>query len=179
MNNYKTINSFNNIKIVENSLIICDIDETLLHFKNWDSNFWINNYNHYLKIYNDKEKAKNKTDIEYEKYIYSIKPTHNDKNGFFEMTNKIKKSNSKLIFVTARDLEAKNFTHNNLKKLKVNYKKYPVFFSALTPKGEFIKHNFNLSSFNKIIFIDDLEYNINSVTNEFGNMIRCYKYIMN
>lgn len=39
------------------------------------------------------------------KYKYIINPTHTDYNGFMNLLNKIKKSNSKLLFLTARNKE--------------------------------------------------------------------------
>jgi hypothetical protein len=142
------INSFSNIKIKQNTLIICDIDETLLYIKK--SNICLSILCSYWF-----------TDAHF-----------TDKNGFKKLLEEIENTNSTLCFLTAREntKKIKNFT-------KMDFDDFQIYFCGKIPKGEFILKNINHTFFNEIIFIDDLDQNIENVKNIFGSKIKCYKFI--
>ena len=71
-------------------------------------------------------------------------------------------SNSKLIFLTARPKKQTDSTNSILKYYKFN--KYKVLYAGSEPKGKYLIENMDqLNTFNKIIYVDDLEENLNSV----------------
>lgn len=47
------------------------------------------------------------------------------------------------------------------------------------PKGDYIKNAISFTDFDNIIFIDDLEQNINSVERVFGDTVHKYLFIAN
>jgi len=148
---YSIINSFNNIEITDNSLVLCDIDETLLT-------------NTFIKL---KSKQNNKPIIKLNL------PKYTDKTGFFNMMQKLNRTNSKLCFVTARDIKYVELTRKQFKFLGINIENFPVFFCGDTPKGLVIKTKINLTNFKEILFIDDLKYNLDNVKKELGEKVQC------
>ena len=147
---YRVINSFDSIDIGDNSLLLCDIDETLFTNK--------------LVRFQSKE---NKS------IIKLILPKYTDKQGFLNLLNKIRQTDSKLYFVTARDIRYFDFTRKQFKLLGINLVNFPVYFCGTTPKGFVIKNQIKLDNFKKIIFLDDLKYNLDNVKKEFGDKIEC------
>jgi len=148
---YSIINSFNNIEITDNSLVLCDIDETLLT-------------NKFIKL---KPKENNKP------VIKMNLPKYTDKKGFLNLMQKLNRTNSKLCFVTARDIKYFEFTRKQFKFLGINIENFPVFFCGDTPKGLVIKTKINLTKFKDILFIDDLKYNLDNVKKELGEKVQC------
>lgn len=150
------IDSFLNIKLKTNTLIICDIDETLLYIKK--SNFLLSLFCSYWF-----------TDAHF-----------TDKIGFKKLLCKIENSDSQLCFLTARENSKQNikFTKMDFNDLGLNYDDYVIYHCGNIPKGDFIRNNIDYESFNEIIFIDDLDKNITSVKNIFKEKIKCYKFII-
>lgn len=150
------ITSFSNVKLKTNTLIICDIDETLLYIEK--SNIWLTLFCSYWF-----------TDAHY-----------TDKIGFKNLLSEIERTDSQLCFLTARVNTKQNikFTKMDFYDLGLNYDDYTVYHCGSIPKGTFIQENIKCSSFNEVIFIDDLDKNIESVKNIFKGKIKCYKFIL-
>lgn len=171
------INTFFRIPVFNNSLILCDIDETLLCYKEITDLWWTEKYRYYLSMYqNNPLIAQYKTEEDYEQYINSVDPEHTDEPGFYDMLRRIVNTNSKLIFVTARHKGSEKFTKNNFTSLNLNYEHFTVHYCDGIPKGEYIKNHIAIKNYSKIIFIDDLQENIDNVLNHLQNKIMCFKY---
>jgi len=175
---YKTIKSFDEVNIIENSLILCDIDETLIRYRDINHNWWNERKNYWSSelINIDMSSIDNMALMDWRSYIKINKPKHTDKDGFKRLYNKIKEYNCDLILVTARDSSLLEHTKETLNDLDIDFKR--IYFTSTIPKGEFIKDNINLQNYNKIVFIDDNLNNIESVYNEFGKLIENYRFIM-
>jgi hypothetical protein len=113
---FKVIISFNQVEISNNIkyLILCDIDDTILHFPDCDSfckelikDLHINkNFDKELKLLKS--------------FYRRIKePTHTDYKGFANMIQKINESNSKIMFLTARHIDCDNLTKTHLKQIGI------------------------------------------------------------
>jgi uncharacterized HAD superfamily protein len=139
------INSFQNISITENTLIFCDIDETILKYEIINHKWWKDKLEYYYNIHNNHNISNQCAYLEWKEYIYNNLPSYTDKNGFLKMLDTIKKTNSKLIFITAREKNIKNITIQQLKHLKIN--NYDILFvGKKKTKGLFIKDNFDISN---------------------------------
>ena len=179
---FTEINTFDNVLLfLENSLIICDIDNTLLHFpdlnqSNYDEIFKYNNM-----LTNNSSLALNYTNIHWNQIILHSNAKHTDLNGFTKLISRIYNLKSNLCFLTARSGSPENidFTKNNFLQIGLDYNLFPVIYSSMTPKGDFIKSNINLNEYSQIIFIDDLDFNLQNVYSNFGSRIQCYKFIKN
>jgi len=80
----KKINSFNLIDVKENSLVLCDIDDTVLRFDLNLDDFYSSTEKYLKEIndYLDDEDTKIIASNEYNDYRDKNTPFHTDKNGF-------------------------------------------------------------------------------------------------
>lgn len=162
---WKTIKKFSEINIQPNTLILCDIDDTLLHHPAINNawNLLINTFfymQHHAEtgLY-DRLESQKKTD-QFCNHIFDTVPfQHTDRDGFFAMVEKA----AEFVFVTARYEVAKEFTYGNLRSIDVDPEVYKVHFCGGVAKGEYIIKNFDLAKYDHVIFIDDQTPNLENV----------------
>lgn len=168
----KTISSFNEVELTNGLkyLIICDIDETILHFPNCNI----------LCESLVKELMLKDEDYENElKFYYKniMPPKHTDHDGFYNMVKKLNETNGKLIFLTARNLESDDWTKKHLKQIGISPDEFEIHYTCnKITKGEYIKTYIDISDWKNIIFIDDYDSYIKSVKDIYPE-ISCYKFI--
>lgn len=157
---WKKIHKFSEIEVRPNTLILCDIDDTILHHPAINHS-WIAVIHRFFsaKCDYDDSKAYSKTNRYLNTVYEEIPMRHTDKEGFFEMVDKA----AEFAFVTARDESAKIFTYENLRCIGVDPDKYPVHFCGGSNKGDHIQQNFDLSKYEHVIFIDDQSHNLENV----------------
>ena len=179
MNNIE-INSFEQIDIKHpNTLVICDIDDTLLYFPGMGPKKYNEILSHYMSLcFQDFQTASEYTSNYWEKLFLTTEPMHTDKLGFYNLLYRLNENNSGLCFLTARPGHESNieYTRQNFKSLNLNYDEFVVFYSHKTPKGEYIKTSIDVSKYTNIIFIDDLNQNLSNVKLTFGDNVQCYKF---
>ena len=167
------IRSFSEIDITpQRTFILCDIDDTLLKWdrtlesciveaitlfpkesesfqRRFGNNLWLN-------------------------YRETVPPIWTDQNGFVNMLTKLSPC-SQLSFLTARaGGELAHWTQHDFEALGLTYDPAGVFYTGnRVTKGEYIKNHIPLEGFEKVIFIDDLQENIDSVSGAFPQ-IQCY-----
>lgn len=168
-----TINNFTQVKILPNSLYVFDIDETILTIKYHDSPEYKSILNKNLPIYNnDLKKANIHSFREYMLKDELHIPIPLDNDNFFNLINKIRFNNSKLIFLTARDSSLKKQTINHLEKIGLFINPDIIFFNdnkgdeLLNIVNNIYKNN-NLLNLKNIIFVDDVFLNLSDVQSKF------------
>lgn len=161
----KEINDYSQIKIIPNSLIVFDIDETIIKFPELGKNWWKNKFNHYYAIYNDYDKADISALEDWIEHVKINKPEMINKDSFIEFFNSSLDNNCKIIFLTARNEKLKDLTLQHLIHVDViNHNKvYDIYFNE--NKGEELEKILSKEEFNDILFIDDLEENLKDVSN--------------
>lgn len=173
------ISSFDQIPInLGNTLIICDIDDTLLYFPGLGPNKYNEIFDYYASTSSDMETAINSAIAHWNNLFGMAEPAHTDINGFRNLLLRLHLYNGGICFLTARPSHESNieFTANNFSSLKLNYDEFKVFYSHTIPKGEYIQTNIDLRGYTNIIFIDDMDHNLINVKSIFGNKIQCYKF---
>jgi len=107
-------------------------------------------------------------------YRETVPPIWTDEKGFINMLTKLSPC-SRLAFLTARaGGELADWTRRDFEYLGLTYDPSGVFYTGnRVTKGMFIKNHIPLEGFEKVIFIDDLQENIDSVLDEFPR-IQCY-----
>lgn len=162
---WKTINKFSDIQIKPNTLVLCDIDYTILHHPAIN-NSWVALINSFFYMkHNMVNDFETKMEVEkdvtqfIDKVFAEIPIRHTDRDGFLSILGKT----SDFAFVTARSIEAKEFTYENLRGLDIDPEKYPVHFCGYEPKGEYINKTFDLHKYDHVIFIDDQSGNLENV----------------
>jgi len=154
---YLTINTFNKVPITKNNLVLCDIDETLITTKTI-----------YLK-------PKQKTNPDAPNIKLNI-PSYIDKNGFTNLLQRLQITDSKLYFITSRHETSSDFTNNQFKLLNIDINNYPVLYCGKCEKSSIVKSFIDFNSYDSIIFIDDLTYNLRNMKKEFGEKVNCYLF---
>lgn len=159
-----TIFEYLQITIIENSLIVFDIDDTIMHFEGIDSKWWDNKYQEYLEKYdNDVKKAKSLAIKDWIHHVTVNNPKLINEDNFREFINIAYKKNCKIIFLTARDHTLRDITESHFEICNLNDFIKDIYFSE--NKGIALKEIINnqYNDIKNIIFIDDLERNLLSV----------------
>jgi hypothetical protein len=171
---WKTIQKFSEIDIQPNTLVLCDIDDTLLHHP-VINNSWVHLISTFFYIkHNNPIESQKQTEEYYNEIVNAIPFQHTDREGFFNMVEK----STEFAFVTARNVVAKEFTYSNLRSIDVDPEIHKVHFCGNIAKGEYILRNFDLAKYDHVVFIDDqignLE-NVLSLLDHPGLKLYCFK----
>ena len=188
------IDTFEKISIESKTLVLSDIDETILFYDGIDQEWWKKKIDYYLNVkkydssYASSNASSNANIYALDDWFEHIKqnlPNHTDKIGFGKFLENIKNTDSKLIFITARHPDFKQITEDHFNHLGLKSSDYEVHYLGGSSKGQYIEKNINTSDYKNIIFIDDLDKNLISVKEAFANSnkiikikLKTYKFIM-
>jgi hypothetical protein len=165
------IKNYDEINFNKKSLLVLDIDETIIKFPGINQKWWDDNYDDYYKLY-DINKARQIVLDKWIDIIDNIDPIMLDREKFNKMINRANELNCKIIFLTARIPELKEITEKNLKKCAIIFNKNDIYYSKNKGKTIFeIISNID-DTIDNIIFVDDVLYNINSVLDTFNDDIK-------
>jgi hypothetical protein len=175
----KTIHSFDAIvtRPGERTLVICDIDDTVLHHPMLNHD-WMDviQYYFFCVFQNDRSDghldSDEDEDLEPQKlprdqvdaYMETLCRTthplqHTDAAGFEALVQRVEQ----LVFVTARSASTRAVTEDHLRAIRIAPEQHPLHFSDRIAKGVYIKERFHLTEFDRVVFIDDRMYNLDSV----------------
>ena len=162
----KEINSFSKIKYPKsNTLVVLDIDETILSFNEIDNKWWNDTFSKLLPIY--KENTYQQAELIWTEHVTKIKPqlldSENFNKFFYQNIN-----NCEIIFLTARNENISELTIKHLKDCNFDIHPSRIFYSR--NKGEKLKE-IVLNIFpdiQHILFVDDLEENLLNVLSTFN-----------
>jgi hypothetical protein len=179
MQQFPIILSFSEILnlVSENTLVVLDIDETVLYYNGVNRQYWNNLFSKYYAISNDYDQAEEESLLEWTECIKNGSPKHTDKEGLESLFNQIKKYKADLIFLTARNHLLKEDTKKHFEEL--GFPNNSIIFYNAENKGTKLKEI--IKTFSKdllnIIFVDDLDKNLISVNEELGNSVKCFKFL--
>lgn len=162
---FPTIHTFDMIRIIPHTLVLCDIDNTILYTNEDQENSELV-YNrlisHYLPLVRfDMKKATKCANREYSAR-YPMLPT--DPNGFERMIRKIRETEGcDFLFLTARKPDTWQHTEKHLREIGLMTEEYIVHFSDTVPKGEYANRYINMNSYRRVVFIDDLRENLENM----------------
>lgn len=170
------IRSFSEVVITpQKTLILCDIDDTLLK---WDRTIESCMDEAISLFPNESEYFQRRVgnDI-WVTYLETVSPIWTDKVGFFDMIGKLSPC-SRVAFLTARvGGEYFEWTRRDFESLGLTYDPSGVFYTGgKMTKGKYIRNHIPLEGFEYVIFIDDLQDNIHSVSANFPQ-IQCYRWL--
>jgi hypothetical protein len=170
-----TIKSFKEIPIQRNTLVLCDIDDTVIVFEKLGKKWWIERFDDYYARNCDFEFSEEAVLKEWIHTIRTMRPVHVDKNGFEDFVERIEKTGSTLVFVTARSQDISDLTTLHLNSAGI-YPKTDVHHTNNTPKGDYIATVIDFDDFENVVFIDDMEHNIESVHQVFGEKVELFLF---
>jgi FMN phosphatase YigB (HAD superfamily) len=156
----KRINSYSAITIFPRSLVVFDIDDTLLNFPLYNRKWWVERKAEYGKIMGEKE-ADQRTLEDWRAAISTIDPVAIDKDGFHDFCQRAVAEECGIIYLTARSAHLAEITRRHLKNsldLDADHLYYaedkgPALVALLQ------KH----SGYDRVIFVDDYVKNHDSV----------------
>lgn len=161
------INSFFDVKLLENSLIVIDIDDTILKYEKLNKMWWKNTFDENYKKTKDCVESEKITLNSWKELIKNSDPLHVDKSGIVDLFERSKNKKCKIIFLTARCETLKEITVNHLEQLEIYTNE--IYFSPIIEKGIFLKKikNESYKNFTHVIVIDDLDANLESISENF------------
>jgi len=169
-NNYTKISSFDKIKILENTLYVFDIDETLMVYDGIDRKWWKKNIS---------KRPEEEVLNDWIEHVSKNEPKHTHETSFFELIDKIgEREKNKIICLTARKDTIKDITEEHMAKIGIT--DIPIYYSNGTCKGKMLKEMVkDNSTITNIVFVDDNKKNLYAVTRDFYNSdikIHCYYF---
>jgi len=158
-----TINYFSQINIIPNSLVVLDIDETLIKFENIDNLWWNREFTQIYEKNNDYDLTE---EIVYSKWL-SIVSNSNPilVDDFIHIfLEKCEQNNCKIILLTARNNCLFDLTLSHLKRVNLYFSH--IYFNE--NKGDELNKIISneLKKYNDIIVVDDLVKNLNDIKNK-------------
>lgn len=174
---FTTICKFNMINITENTLIVLDIDDTIITFNEINNKWWRQKYNEYKHQFDNNLDIHNYILNEWESKLYTSTPSHTDETGLINLIINSKIHNSNIICLTARKKIHESITYKHFSDLNIDL---PIYFSNGNNKGEILENIIrnNYSEYKKIIFVDDQIKNLRNVHEHLSKHfdITCYYY---
>lgn len=177
----KKIKNYDEINLdLKNTLLVLDIDETIIKFPEINQKWWDDNYGEQYKIH-EMGKAREIVLKRWINIIETNKPIMLDEKKFNDLITKSNELKHKIIFLTARIPNLETITKKNLNDCGIKYDENDLYHLPKEPvpknKGQIIKEVVKqLDYIENIIFVDDVMHNIESVINEFKIDDDCIKY---
>jgi hypothetical protein len=165
---FKCINSFNQVELLPNSLLVFDIDETIMSFEDIDEGWWKKTFDKYYEQTQDYDMADELSLREWVDHISNSKPKVLDEFNFIFLVELAKQNDCEIIMLTARRKFLFDITISHLAHCKVDIDSDSVYFNENkgTELLNIVTNKYpNISN---IIFIDDIEHNLINVANTFA-----------
>ena len=172
------IKSFNEIPNVSNALIICDFDETILHFpcglgkRQW----WRKTFDTYFKEHLDYERADEEALAEWTLHAQTAPYEHTDEDGLRQLFQRASLHKNTIICVTARSEAMAKTTERQCETLGIKFDH--IFYTSTRSKGSVILELLDvLPKHEMIVFVDDLQRNIDDVKSALASYAHaCYLF---
>lgn len=167
---FTTITRFEQITIIPSSLVVFDIDETLLKFDGVDQKWWRNKFNKYYTLTKNYELADSMSHNDWIKIVKIAEPELVD-NKIHNFIDLLYENDCKIILLTARNQILKETTNEHIKKLNLNVNKDNIYFNS--NKGEELLKIIteSYSEIKNIIVVDDLEENLIDIQKKMENTV--------
>ena len=165
MVHYIEINTFSSITILSDSILILDIDDTILKYDLIDKKWWKDNFDKVYLLNNNYDETDEILLNMWKHHIQHEFPSHTDEINLF----KLLQENDKTIFLTARDESIKEITFLNFKHLNLEKRIKDIHFCGETSKGKVLKTLLlspEYQNINTLIVVDDLLQNLIDINDE-------------
>lgn len=175
---FTVVSGFRDISIDCKSLIVFDIDDTVLEYQNIDHAWWKNISDGFYQEHQDREKADFQAYQIWLDKISRTMPIHTDESGLNDIFERAKQKDCKIIFLTARRSTSHDITLSHLKLLNIEHDE--IYYSNLIEnKGQILNEiiETKYQDYDDYIFIDDVPSNLEKVKIHVGKEIRCYQFL--
>jgi hypothetical protein len=181
MNCWEAVSSFSHVPIYPNTIVFCDIDDTIIHHPRLNYS-WIQMLSTFFTVqYLGSDPPQYDERIPLARcnaYINNLmNTTHPVKQTDSEGFNKLVNSSAHFVLITARDPSILEITRTDLSAAGIDPDTHPLHFSSKIPKGNYIMENFDLSKYEHVVFIDDQLHNLINVKEVVQHPgLKIYKY---
>lgn len=156
---FSTITKFEQITIIPFSLVVFDIDETLLKFDGIDVKWWRNKFNKYYRLTLNRDLAESMSHSDWIKIVKIAEPELVD-DKIHDFIDLLYENDCKIILLTARNEILKDATIEHIDKINLNINKDNIYFNS-NKGNELYKIVSELyPTIQNIIVVDDLEQNL-------------------
>jgi len=164
------INDYSDIFIKKNSLVVLDIDDTVLTYKGVSDNFYQERFNHYHKIYSNYDMILRLIKNDWNYFVKINPPNLINKKSFFNFIDIALKSKCEIIFLTSRPKTMKLITRYHFECNRLNDFIDKIHYSS--SKGTYLKKlkEEKFKNYHNIIFVDDLKENLINVFYHLQNL---------
>jgi hypothetical protein len=173
------ISTYKEIDIIPNSLIVFDIDDTLIKFNELGKSWWDSEMIKNKKVHNnDFNKARETTLKTWIEQIQIHKPVHIDKDAFEGLLLKALTRRCHIIFLTARDASIRHLTEKHLEACGIKYYHRDLYHSE--NKGLALKNILKEERFQHykhIIVVDDMLHNLVNINDTIKSNHNLYLYL--
>ena len=152
--------------MIPNSLLVLDIDETIIKYDNINRIWRSNTFNKHYSITNDYDHANNLSHDEWLRYIQTNEPKLVDDN-FFEWFESANEHKCELIFLTARQKHYSNITYEHLNKVKLLFDKSQIYFNRNKGDELYSIATVKYPHIQNIIVVDDVQSNLTDILEKF------------
>jgi hypothetical protein len=161
------IKSFSEIQLKRGSLVVLDIDDTLLTYANLSQKWWQDEINKNYLDTMDYAMAKKRAVQEWKRLMMNSSPISLDTHNRDAFIQNLYKLGCELIFLTARDDDLAEITRSNLRDLNI-YDGQMIYFDE--NKGRKIVEIMTIyNKYDNIIVVDDLIQNLLSIQESVQN----------
>lgn len=162
-NSIITIRNFNQINIIPNSLVVLDVDETLIRYDGIDYRWWKSKFNRFYKETNNCELAEFLSNEEWIRIISNCNPELVDENihNFIEL---LRQNNCHIILLTARSNNLRELTENHLNTVNLSFEH--IYFNS--EKGDALRNiiSNDYPEITNVIVVDDMIQNLIDIQNK-------------
>jgi hypothetical protein len=174
---FNNIQSFREIILHAKTLLVFDVDDTILHYGPIDRLWWKAISDRHFVEHGDRLKADMLTYISWQDEISRTDPQHTDHDGIRDLLERAKSLNCKIIFLTARKDTTHDITSLHLTQLGIDHQEI-YYTNIIGNKGELLNSVIETKypDFHDYIFVDDVEHNLLAVMQHVEKDIRCFKF---
>ena len=158
--NVRKCDSFRDIYIPNNALVVLDVDDTVMLFKEMGRAWWAEREAELIALHGPKVGR----ELVMRQWVHGAHlytPVLTDPDEFPPFLDRLFAAGAHLIFLTARGADLRDLTEFQLTNCGIQVQSHNVYFSR--EKGDALRSIVLSQGFNTVIFIDDMEHNCESV----------------
>jgi hypothetical protein len=159
---YAAITAFKDVHVPAGSLVVLDIDDTVLYFKELGRQWWAKREREWTATHGYAH-AREQVMREWIDGAHVYKPILTDEE-FPKFMCRALDVGAHIVFLTARSADLRALTELHMASCGIEVEPEQLYFSR--EKGAALKQIVRNKGFSKVVFIDDMTHNIESVLAE-------------
>ncbi len=167
------IKTFRDVYIPPAALVVLDIDDTVMYFKEL-GRAWCAKAEAELTLIHGREKAREEVMRQWVIGAHVYKPILTDPDDFPAFLTRVFDAGAHLVFLTARSPDLRQLTEFHMSSCGITVESEQIYFSR--EKGAALKSIVRSGGFSQVVFIDDMEHNIESVLSELKGVAEVAAY---